>query len=231
MDEDWWEKHIKGQHSKLDATCRKCEVRVTSTSLNSFMHKDTFGCGCRSKAFWSQRRDEVIAKLEERNIDASVMDEDWWKDNITHRSSKLDATCRVCGMNVLTTSVAKFMGNGSFGCKCSRRKQGVTSAPAKKAWVMRRGEVIAKLEKRNIDASNVKLWVNRREEVIERCKERDIDTSLMDSTWWRDNIVTADSKLDATCRKCNTRVTSTSIKSFMRKGIFACNCSKANRRD
>eukprot|EP00947_MAST-08B_sp_MAST-8B-sp1_P005698 g5698.t1 len=201
MDEDWWEKHIKGANSKLDATCRKCEVRVTSTSLSSFMHQGKFGCGCRSKAPWSQRRDEVIAKLEERNINASVMDEDWWEKHIKGVNSKLDATCRKCEARVTSTPLNSFMHQGAFGCGCR----------SKAPWSQRRDEVIARLEERNINAS------------------------VMDEDWWKKHIKGANSMLDATCRKCEVRVTSTSLSKFMHQGQFGCGCrSKApwsQRRD
>lgn len=145
---------------------------------------------------WKNRRAEVLQRCAERNIDASVMTERWWRDNITDTNSKLDAKCRECGERVRSTDVGKFMYLNRLGCRCNKPRP----------------------------------WSERREEMLKFLEERNIDGSRMTREWWKENVNNETACLDATCRKCGTRVTTDKIETIVRfPHRFACACKRVDK--
>jgi hypothetical protein len=139
-----WPQKITGATSMLSMRCRECDTTVENRSITNFMNFGRFGCACISNKTWAGRRDEVLARCDERNIELLLSPEEWPQKMITHGThTMLSLRCRVCETTVETTIVSSFMSDGCFGCACNSRHL--------RKWSGRRGEVLARCDERNIE--------------------------------------------------------------------------------
>merc|ERR1711966_498226 len=68
-------------------------------------------------------------------------------------------------------------------------------------------------------------WNERYDEFKTECNERNVDLNTSREEWGRD-ATSHEFKPTLTCRECKSRVTSTTIKSFISNGSLGCSCHK-----
>jgi hypothetical protein len=94
----WWEDEVTGKTSKILAICNVCGDECTP-QIQSIMNRDGgLGCRCTQGIPWTKRREEVFTRVRELNADPAEMEvPEWWENEVTDKTSKILATCKVCG--------------------------------------------------------------------------------------------------------------------------------------
>ena len=144
-------------------------------------------------------RAKCLALLGERypHIDVSGITAEWWADNVSGRDSKLALPCDACRF-VAAPSIKNFVNGQGIGCRC-------TAETAPPRWATEQGRDLCLKQ-------------------LEECFP-DADTSAMTPTWWRDGIVSNESKLSIDCLRCNSHVTP-AIKNVVYGGSgIGCGCA------
>ncbi len=126
---EWWQANVKGNKSRLLATCNICGYDKSRPLISNIKQRKRFPCFCNGKVPYTTRdayewlMERIKNNPKHKLMDCSRMTWEWWQANVKGKASKLLATCNICGYDNSQPLIHNIQQRKAFPCGCKNKTE------------------------------------------------------------------------------------------------------------